>query len=531
MKWIVNYQFKWLLVFLLSSFFFSYTFAHPAYLLTFWIPAAVLVLIRAWDFRKDSKRLLKLLGISLLGFISWAIVNVWWLYPTLLLSRSWTDENISGWQGNFNSLLAVSKSFPINEILLLRQSWYLGHGNDWYDFYHNPLVYLISICILAVAVLGFIKLKKNKYRKYLAVLALIGLFISKGTNFPLGYSFYHFLFSFFPMTAALRNSYEKFGLVWLLPYAIFFSYGVYWIFLKIKNRYKKMLFLTLTLFLSCIVLVYPMWNGDIFPSKHRVEVPYYYDRANNFLNSHNVDRAFHIPFTTDAIKITYDWGYVGEDPSENMFDAENLASPNAPLYDKTQKLLPSFLEKKNFPNILGLLGAEYIIFQKDIIYPKIDLIKTQKQIESWQGVKKVQTFDKLNLYSLDPKIVKPRIYASGNIIRINSLTEALNQVVIDEWDINSVFTLQDIGVELKNNLTPRLSYVKLSATRYKVSIRGSLNSYILIFSNTYDELWKAKINNQIISKHFIVNGFANGWLINKEGDYDIEIILKVWPWD
>ncbi len=530
-KWITELRFRWLGLFLLTAPLFSYIFAEPVYFLTFWIPAAVLVLIRMWELKKDIKELLKLIGFSFLGFVLWAIVNIWWLYPTLILTRSWAEDNFPKWNINLDVLLAVSKSFPLNEILLLRQSWYLGHENDWYDFYHNPLIYLISTGVFAVAILGFFKLGNNKYRKYLAGLALIGLFISKGTNFPLGYSFYYFLFSALPFTAALRNSYEKFGLVWLLPYAVFFSFGLYWLFLKIKSRYSKSLFLTLSLFLSCGVLVYPMWNGDIFPPKHRVQIPLYYDKANNFLNSQNVKREFHIPFTTEIEKMTYDWGYAGEDPSENIFDAENLTSPNAPLYDKTYKLLPGYFEKKNFSNILGLLGTEYIVFQRDIIYPKIDLIKTQKKIESWLGVSKAANFDKLDLYSLDPRIVKPRIYASGNLIKINSLTEAWDQVVSDDWNKYSVFTLQDIGVDLKNNLPPQVSYTKLSDTRYKVSIRESLSPYILILNNTYDELWKARIGNQIIGKHFIVNGFANGWLVDKKGDYGIDIKLAVWPWD
>ncbi len=531
LKWIIEFRLKWLALFLLSSAIFSYIFAQPVYLLTFWVPAAILVLIRIWELRNDIKKLLKLIGLSTLGFILWAIVNIWWLYPTFFLTGSWTDENLPSLDINFSILTAVSKSFPLNELLLLRQSWYLGHGNDWFNFYHNPFIYLISIAILAVAIFGFIKLKGNKYRKYLAGLALVGLFVSKGSNFPLGYSFYLFLFSSVPFTTALRNSYEKFGLVWLLPYAVFFSYGLHWIFLRIKNRYKRIFFLSFTLFLSCGVLVYPFWNGDIFPLKHRVNVPYYYNEANNFLNSQNVEREFHIPFTKDPIKISFDWGYVGEDPMENLLDAENLASPNAPLYDKTQKILPDYLTNKNFPKILGILGAQYVILQRDIIYPEIDFTKTKKQIESWQGIGKVQSFDKLDLYSLDPAIIEPRIYTSGNVIRVNSLIEGWDLVTSDKWGGNSVFTLQDIGMELKNKQIPQVTFTKISTTQYKANVKGSNNPYILVFNNTYDPLWKVRIGSQIEAKHFIINGFANGWLLNKKGDYDIEIKLTVWPWD
>lgn len=530
-RWILDNNFKWLFIFLITSLLFTYTFAHPAYFLTFWIPAGIFVLIKAWEIRKDFKRVLRLICFSLLGLFLWCVVNIWWLYPTLVLSTSWTDSNFPQSNANFGVLTAVSQSFPVNEILLLRQSWYLGHDNDWYDFYHNPFIFLISVFILCVAVLGFIKLKNEKYRKYLTGLALLGLFISKGSNFPLGYTFYNFLFSAFPYTAALRNPYEKFGLVWLLPYAIFFSYGFYSLFSKFKDWYKKTLFIAVTLFLSLGILVYPMWSGDIFPLKHRLQVPDYYKEANIFLNSHQVERMFHIPFLTEGVKMTYEWGYIGEDPSDSIFASENLSSAYVPLYTKTLKLLSSYFDNKYASNIFGLIGIPYIVFQRDIAYPKVDFKKTQEQIESWQGINKVKTFGKLDLYSLDPKIVKPRIYASSNIIKINSLNEGMNLVASDKWDQMSAFTLEDIGAELKNNLTPQISYTKISNTKYQVHISGSNSPYVLILNNSYDPSWRVIIDNQIFVKHFLVNGFANGWLIDKKGDYELDIRLVIWPWD
>lgn len=530
-KWISTGKLTWLLYFLLSSLFFTYAFSNPVFLFTFWVPASIFVLNQLWLERKKKREIAKILVSFVVGLILWSAVNIWWLYPTLTLGSSWTQQTGQTWLGDFNSLQAVSKSFSLNEILLLRQSWYLGKDNDWYDFYHNPLIYLISISVLAIAVLGFIKLKGNKYRKYLLALSLVGLFISKGTNFPLGYTFYYFLFGAFPLTAALRNSYEKFGLVWLLPYAIFFAYGLYWLFLKIKNRYKKVFFLALMLFLSCGVLVYPMWNGDIFPPKHRVEVPAYYYQANSFLNSEKVDRAFHIPFDLELEKISYDWGYIGEDPTENLFDHEPLTKPIVPIYDRIYKMLPNYLSNANFPKLLGMLGAEYIIFHKDMIYPRVDLVKTQTQIETWEGASKTKTFGKLDIYSLDLNIVKPKIYASGTLIKRNSIADVLNQVSSDNWNTDSVFTLEDVGFELKNGLVPQISFAKMANDMYRVRIKNNQGSYILVLNNTYDGLWKAKVGGQLITKHFLVNGFANGWLIEKKGNYDIDIRLKIWPWD
>lgn len=529
-KWILDYKFKWLFLFLLSSLFFTYTFAQPAYLLTFWIPAAAFTLIRAWDFRKDFKKLLKLVVFSLIGFVFWIIVNFWWFFPTIFLGNSWADENIPDLQVNFNIIDALSKSFPVQEVLLLRQSWYLGHENDWYDFYHNPLIYLISMAVLAIVILGFFKLKGNKYRKYLLIISIIGLFVSKGTSFPFGYTFYHYLFAWLPLTSVLRNSYEKFGIVWLLPYSVFFGYGLYYLYKKVKGKLRFFV-LSLILFLSCGLLVYPIWNGDIFPPKHRVEIPPSYKKVNDFLNSKNVNRVFHIPFATEVEKISYDWGYVGEDPSDNIFDSETLSSPNAPLYDKTYKLLPKYQDKKYFPNILGLLGAQYIIFHKDNIYPKIDTVKTQNQIEFWKGTNKAVSFDKLSVYSIDPEIVKPRIYIADKVVKFDSLESALTQVSSENWNTGLVFTLNNADINTQEDLLPQISYEKISTVDYEVKIKNSKGGYILILNNTFDNLWQARIEKKVINNHFIVNGFANGWLVEKSGDYDIEIKLVFWPWD
>ncbi|MDO8638258.1 MAG: hypothetical protein Q7R43_01690 [Candidatus Daviesbacteria bacterium] len=529
-KWIDTKKIVWLCLFLISSLFFAYAFSNPVFLMTFWIPAALFSLERIWTNRKEKSKSSNIFIVSLIGFFLWAFVNIWWLYSTLMLGASWNDQVGQTWEADFRSLQAVSQSFPLNEVLLLRQSWYLGHGNDFFDFYHNFFIYCFSLIILLLVIFGLVKSKGHPFRKYFIVLAGVGLLVSKGTSFPFGYTFFHFLFSNFSLTTALRNSYEKFGIVWLLPYTIFFAIGFYQFSLRFKSIFRN-LFLILGIFLFCGLLVYPMWSGDIFPPRHRLNLPNYYIEANNFLNSQKTERKFHIPFLLEVNPITYDWGYHGIDPSANIFDSEDLSTSDVLLYNKIFKLLPGFFDNKNVSNIFGLLGIQYIVFQRDIVYPTLDFVKTQKQIESWKGINKDKTFGKLDLYFLDPKIVKPRIYSSGNMIKNNSLTEALNLVASEEWDEASVFTLSDIGISLKDSLAPQISYNKVSQTEYLVSIRENTEPYILILNNTYDESWKAKIDGQIVDKHFIVNGFANGWILDKKGSYEVDIKLVVWPWD
>lgn len=529
-KWINTRKIVWLIAFSFSSLFFTYAFSNPVFLLTTWTPAIIYVLLKTWEIRKN-KMLITLIFInSIVGVILWSVINFWWLYPTLTLGSNWASDAGQTFEIDFGSLRTVSTSFPIQEILLLRQSWYLGPSNGWNDFYHNPFIILLNIGIFLIFIYGVIKSKGYKYRSFLLYLWFFGFFISKGTNFPFGYTFFHLLFSNFPLTTALRNSYEKFGIVFLFPYAIFFAIG----FSKFVSRFNFKVrimssFILFTIF--CGILVYPIWTGDIFPSKHRVQVPNYYNEANIFLNSMKTERIFHIPFLAESNPIIYDWGYTGIDPSGNIFNSENLSSADVPLYNKTLKLLPDYYDNQNITNIFGLLGVQYIILQRDIIYPTADFIKIQKQIESWKGVFKEKTFGKLDLYSIDKKKVKPIIYISGTITKENSLNEKLNEVASDKWDLKSTFTLQDIGVKLKDIQTPQISYLKIAPTKYIVSIKDSKEPYVLILNNTYDKSWKMKINGQMNTKHFMVNGFANGWYISQKGDYDIEIELEVWPWD
>lgn len=79
--------------------------------------------------------------------------------------------------------------------------------------------------------------------------------------------------------------------------------------------------------------------------------------------------------------------------------------------------------------------------------------------------------------------------------------------------------------ELENQ-PPQTSFSKMSPTLYSVMVSGAKNPFVLSFSERFSPLWEAYIGNEKIDKHFLLNGFANGWYIKKEGDYSIRLIFK-----
>jgi hypothetical protein len=73
-----------------------------------------------------------------------------------------------------------------------------------------------------------------------------------------------------------------------------------------------------------------------------------------------------------------------------------------------------------------------------------------------------------------------------------------------------------------------IGYQEINPTEYTVSINAS-QPYFLVFSEPYDKNWVAYVDGQQLSDkfHFIANGNANAWYVNKTGTYTVT--LEFWP--
>lgn len=76
-----------------------------------------------------------------------------------------------------------------------------------------------------------------------------------------------------------------------------------------------------------------------------------------------------------------------------------------------------------------------------------------------------------------------------------------------------------------NNKTT-CTFTKENPTKYTVHVNAS-EPFFLIFSESYNANWAAYINGEEIKDHFMANGYANAWYINKTGSFDIT--LEFWP--
>lgn len=73
---------------------------------------------------------------------------------------------------------------------------------------------------------------------------------------------------------------------------------------------------------------------------------------------------------------------------------------------------------------------------------------------------------------------------------------------------------------------PRVDFQEISPTRYHVEVSGASAPYYLNFLETYNSNWQLRIAGRAVpnDKHFVVNGYANSWVIEDAGDWEGEIV-------
>jgi hypothetical protein len=63
---------------------------------------------------------------------------------------------------------------------------------------------------------------------------------------------------------------------------------------------------------------------------------------------------------------------------------------------------------------------------------------------------------------------------------------------------------------------PIIKFDKIDSTKYTYQIKNATQSFILVFSELFDAGWRITDSTE----HFLANGYANAWKINRTGDFD-----------
>lgn len=109
--------------------------------------------------------------------------------------------------------------------------------------------------------------------------------------------------------------------------------------------------------------------------------------------------------------------------------------------------------------------------------------------------------------------------------------------------LEKIFTnqvmLREVEPTIVQGSSPEISFDKISPARYKVKVTNSKNPFFLVLSTTFDPRWNAYVTThhpqnimELLSggiqgdmvssdNHFVANGYANGWYIEKLGNFEM----------
>lgn len=449
---------------------FSYALTSIAFNLLLWLVFFYTSIFYIFTSTDKRKRFF-IINFFCLSLFYFCLINLWWISQIFSYvytgSFSVVEQTSFSSDKNIDIFTSLSKRLG-NLIYLLRFEHATFFGPDseieWVILYKFPPVvffcFVISLLIFLPLFLG----RKNSSVLYLGGLAILSIFMAKGSNPPFG-ELFNFTFIKFSFLQALRNAFEKFGFLLQLACSSLFAFGVYTIHEKINKKLKKFLYLIVLLWLV-VIFGFPYWTGLIFTGSeipinipsigYQVKVPDYYKSASDWLDRQVGDFRF-VALPLGGEGITYNWekGYAGVELSNQLFPVKSISfQTNTPFYyDISGDLEKAFLNKGDFTKIMNILNAKYIMLRGDISWnirrmrDPVRIFQILKEKEREGEVKMAGNFGALSFWE-NPDWADRKIYASNLSVLVSPQVKISDAGFLTEDSIliGDNISLKDTGV-------------------------------------------------------------------------------------
>lgn len=437
---IYDFRFAYLTVFLLSGYFFYCV-----------LPISTI----------KRRELMKIISYSMLSFLLFAILNLYWVLPLFFSQKITSNEILQrGLFGNefLNILYSITTFHPF---------W---TGGGIAAFNPQPIVFYFWI-IPVFAFLGLFLQRRNKLIVFFGILSFIGIFLTKQVGQPFSYV-YEFLFQHLPGFSVFREA-SKFYYVILLGFSILIAGFFLYVINNIKSRFIQ-LFLYLLFAFLILLNVKPFLLGELPLSKPFKIIPNDYVVLDNFIYSQpEFSRTLWVPAFSK-------WG-----PSDYFHPVEVAAdvfSNSWKDYFKKEnnlyasnggKLIVASLKDQSAQNLLSISSIKYIILPAKDNKNDEDFFVFYGQKRGYYEKKldSIPYFKKINIGTKDVVVydnqsAKPHIY-------MTSEKETIAKTIPYE--------------------IVKSSYI--SQTQYSININNVSKPFYINFSETYNPNWKLKSGN------------------------------------
>jgi len=203
---------------------------------------------------------------------------------------------------------------------------------------------------------------------------------------------------------------------------------------------------------------------------------------------------------------------------------ENLLGP----WQKTAAdIYCAKISAKNEPNNYRLLGDYSFLGQEKNAYLVIAGGEPLEEL----GREKVISWSDLTPAAKEAKIDLGFSLREGELpSRLCVVNNNRQQLKIKELKLFTFYQPELLVVKdlASSRVLPEIIFQKISPSRYRVTVKNARQPFFLVLNQSYHPDWQIFDQKEpLAAGHFLANTFANGWLIEKTGDY--QIILEFLP--
>ena len=503
------------LIWLVTS---SSQYVNPKYVVIVWAPL-LFYLIFYSAVSKDRSESFRSLRFTLILFCLWALVNIYWILPTI----SYSAQIITA-PGSLYSAIGRSRlqDFTLNsaslpDALRLLGSWLLTSGFSGYPYVYWAPTFSTTLFIFIgylVPLIAFLPLifKREKNILFFSIFLVAALLFMNGTQPPFG-KLNIYLFTHIPLAIDVFSlPYVFFGLYAIIGFAVLFGYGTVLLSnclaekrsVHLSRKLKtvsKPIIAGIIIFLVIGLYAFPIWTGEVaytgnaLLSSSRYQIPNYYNEASAWLSSDPSDfRLFSLPYSIIGY-VSYSWepgGYQGSDPTASLLGRSVIVSSEDGDLGSTIAQLIVSNSTVEVAKILALMNVKYIVFHNDVNWQFLNdsagqdviasYISTSQQnfktiLASQDGFTFCKSFGQLDFYINNywqPMMVYPAskgILSDGNLNQLIQISERndftpSNSVILlsNQLDAEQISTLP-INTEFIENPDTNLTYYPISGAQ------------------------------------------------------------------
>ena len=446
--------------------------------------SAVFILWVFQFFRNKTIFIKSVIFIFVIPAIIVFLLNAFWIIPTVL-----SGKNPVVAMGSAYSSSAAVKFFSFakfeDTISLLHPNWPENIFGK-VGFLKPEFLFLPILVFLSLLFLKKETIYKRKFVIFFASLGLLGAFLAKGANDPLG-GIYLWLFNHFPGFIMFRDPTKWYILV-ALSYSMLIPYSVekLYEFLKSKTSLNKLIpqGLIIVVILYLLFLIRPGILGQLNGTFKPVSVPSDYVKLEAYLsNQNNFFRTLWLPSTQRFAYYSNNHPAV---PAQIYFNKQDINSVIEALESQDTK---KQLQESSVKYLIVPYDSQGEIFLKDRVYNEKLYLQTVKNVSSIQWLKRINGFGKIAVFEVPNP--KDHFWTTSKSLSIN------------------------------------FNYV--SPIEYILKLKNAKAGDVVIFSESFDKKWIARspnnnlfdLTNALSSKPF--DKIFNSFILTKPGVNTLDI--------